>query len=135
MPLTPKQAKFVAAYVAEPNATRAAIAAGYSEKTAYSAGPRLLGSVEIQQALQQANVTALQRVQSAQDEAVASVEWIVKQAIATHKQALSDGQFGPAVSALGLLTKLYPEFSEKHEVKAEVDLVERRYIGIEVHEV
>jgi phage terminase small subunit len=49
--LTPKQRKFVAAYRAEGNATKAAIAAGYSEKTAYSAGARLLRNVGIASAL------------------------------------------------------------------------------------
>ena len=110
--LTPKQAAFVAAYVAEPNATKAAIAAGYSEKTAYSAGPRLLARVDIQQALQHANVTAAQRVQAAQDEAVGTAEWIIRNAAETHREARENGQYGPAVTALGLIAKRLPEFKD-----------------------
>lgn len=49
--LTEKQRRFVEAYLLDPNATRAAIAAGYSEKTAHSQGPRLLENVEVQAAL------------------------------------------------------------------------------------
>lgn len=49
--LTAKQQRFVDAY--DGNATKAAIAAGYSEKTAYSAGQRLLKNVEIQTAIQE----------------------------------------------------------------------------------
>src|ERR1017187_4042453 len=46
--LNEKQQIFVREYLLDRNATRAAIAAGYSQKTAYSAGPRLLKNVEIQ---------------------------------------------------------------------------------------
>ena len=42
-----RQARFVAEYLIDLNATRAAIRAGYSEKTAYSQGQRLLKKVEI----------------------------------------------------------------------------------------
>ena len=45
--LTPKQKLFVAEYVVDKNATRAAIRAGYSEKTAHSSGPRLLDNVGV----------------------------------------------------------------------------------------
>ena len=46
--LTDKQIKFCKEYVDDNNATQAAIRAGYSEKTAYSMGARLLKKVEIQ---------------------------------------------------------------------------------------
>lgn len=46
--LTPKQEKFCAEYLYDLNATQAAIRAGYSKKTAYSMGQRLLKNVEIQ---------------------------------------------------------------------------------------
>lgn len=56
--LSPKQLIFVQEYMRSGNATAAAIAAGYSEKTAYSAGPRMLKNVGIQQYLnkKEANV-------------------------------------------------------------------------------
>lgn len=47
MPLTGKQARFVSEYLIDLNATQAAIRAGYSEKTAYSQGERLLKKVEV----------------------------------------------------------------------------------------
>lgn len=43
-----KQIKFCQEYVVDLNATQAAIRAGYSEKTAYSIGGRLLKNVEVQ---------------------------------------------------------------------------------------
>ncbi len=49
--LTPKQERFCREYVVDLNATQAAMRAGYSKKTAYSAGQRLLKNVEIQKRL------------------------------------------------------------------------------------
>ena len=45
--LTAKQAAFVREYLIDNNATQAAIRAGYSRKTAYSQGQRLLKNVEV----------------------------------------------------------------------------------------
>lgn len=45
--LTKKQQVFVAEYIVDQNATKAAIRAGYSEKTAEQQGSRLLGNVKV----------------------------------------------------------------------------------------
>lgn len=45
--MTGKQQRFCDEYLIDCNATRAAIAAGYSKQTAYSQGQRLLKNVEI----------------------------------------------------------------------------------------
>ncbi len=50
--LTAKQQKFCDEYLVDLNATQAAIRAGYSPKTAYSIGGRLLSKVEIQEYIQ-----------------------------------------------------------------------------------
>lgn len=52
--LNARQLAFVSAYLGDArfNATKAALSAGYSEKTAYSIGARLLKDVEIQEAIQ-----------------------------------------------------------------------------------
>jgi phage terminase small subunit len=52
--LTDKQKTFVQEYLLDLNATQAATRAGYSAKTAYSAGQRMLKNVEIQSALKSA---------------------------------------------------------------------------------
>lgn len=49
--LTPKQRRFVEEYLIDLNATQAAIRAGYSPKTAHSAGPRLLENVDVARAI------------------------------------------------------------------------------------
>lgn len=50
--MTPKQAAFVQQYLIDKNATQAAIRAGYSAKTASSAGERLLRNVEVCEAIE-----------------------------------------------------------------------------------
>ncbi|WP_129141521.1 terminase small subunit [Modicisalibacter coralii] len=52
--LTPKQSRFVDEYLIDLNATQAAIRAGYSEKTAYAQGQRLLKNAEIAAQVQKA---------------------------------------------------------------------------------
>lgn len=51
--LTVRQQRFCEHYAADPNITKAAEKAGYSAKTAYSIGQRLLKKVEIQNHLKQ----------------------------------------------------------------------------------
>jgi len=54
MPITQKQARFVAEYLIDLNATQAAVRAGYSPKTAQEQSARLLSNVMVQSALQEA---------------------------------------------------------------------------------
>lgn len=51
---TPKQQRFIKEYPVDFNATAAAQRAGYSKKTAYSIGSRLLKKVEVQKEIQKA---------------------------------------------------------------------------------
>lgn len=51
--LTRKQQRFADEYLVDANATQAAIRAGYSEKTAYSQGQRLLKNVEVKKYIEQ----------------------------------------------------------------------------------
>ena len=57
--MTPKQARFVAEYLKDLNATQAAIRAGYSEKTADRQGHRLLKNAEIQQSVRETQAVQL----------------------------------------------------------------------------
>ena len=67
MGLTEKQKRFAQEYLVDLNATQAAIRAGYSEKTAYSHGQRLLKNVEIQKSIQKAMQQRSQRTGFSQD--------------------------------------------------------------------
>lgn len=55
------QAKFVAEYLVDLNATQAAIRAGYSAKTAEQQGPRLLGNVGVMAAIRKAQAKRSER--------------------------------------------------------------------------
>lgn len=59
--LAPKQAAFVREYLIDLNATQAAIRAGYSAKTAYAAGERLLRHVEVAALLKKAMADRAER--------------------------------------------------------------------------
>ena len=59
--MTPRQQRFVEEYLKDPNATQAAIRAGYSKKTAEQQGPRLLGNVGVAAAIQAAQAARSKR--------------------------------------------------------------------------
>ena len=68
--LTPKQAAFVAEYLIDLNATQAATRAGYSAKTAYAAGERLLKHVEVAAAIKAAMVARSERTEIKADRVI-----------------------------------------------------------------
>lgn len=61
MGLTARQSAFVDEYLRDLNATQAAIRAGYSAKTAYSQGERLLRNVEVSAAITAAKTARSER--------------------------------------------------------------------------
>lgn len=68
MKLTEKQKLFIKEYLIDLNATQAAIRAGYSKKTARSAGQRLLTNVDIQTGIKKAiNNRSMKAETSAED--------------------------------------------------------------------
>lgn len=73
MALTPKQARFVDEYLIDLNATQAAIRAGFSEKTAYSQGQRLLKNVEVQAAIAARQAERANRTEITQDRVLAEL--------------------------------------------------------------
>ena len=71
--LTDRRKEFVRQYLVDLNATKAAIRAGYSERTAYSVGQRLLKNVEIQRAVAAAQAKRARRVEITADRVVAEL--------------------------------------------------------------
>lgn len=67
MSLTPKKARFVQEYLVDLNATQAATRTGFSAKTAYSQGQRLLKDVEVAKAIETAMEKRSQRTEITQD--------------------------------------------------------------------
>lgn len=73
MALTAMRERFVDEYLVDLNATQAAIRAGYSPKTAYSMGQRLLKDVEVQAAVQEARARREKRTEITQDRVVQEI--------------------------------------------------------------
>ncbi len=61
--MTPKQEAFAREYAIDKNATQAAIRAGYSAKTAYSQGQRLLKDVEVRAEIERTYSRSAERVE------------------------------------------------------------------------
>lgn len=71
--LNDKQEAFCHLYVADSNATKAAIGAKYSEKTAYSIGGRLLKKVEVQSRINELRSEHFKKLHMSAEEAMAQV--------------------------------------------------------------
>lgn len=93
MALNDKQRRFVEEYLIDLNATQAAIRAGYSEKTGYSHGQRMLKNVEIQNAIQEAQKKLSERTQITQERVLAEYAKIAF--LDPRKLFNDDGQIKP----------------------------------------
>src|SRR4051794_39726934 len=70
MPLNDRQARFVAEYLVDLNATQAAIRAGYSTRSAYSTGERMLRNAEVAAAIAEAQAARGRRTEVTADRVV-----------------------------------------------------------------
>lgn len=119
--LTTKQRLFVEAYLVNPNATEAAIKAGYSEKTAYSQGQRLLKNVEIAESLQarveEAAMSANEVLKELTD--IGRADWREFVEIRYDKDGkVIDAtlRLGDKIKSLELIGKYHKLFTDKTEV-------------------
>ncbi len=111
MALNAKKNRFVEEYPVDLNATQAAIRAGYSKKTAYSIGQRLLKDVEIQEAIQKAMKDRSERTGITQDKVV---EELGKVAFAeAHDYTDADLKYRNKLKALELLGKHLGMFEKR----------------------
>lgn len=117
MALNAKKNRFVEEYPVDLNATQAAIRAGYSKKTAYSIGQRLLKDVEIQEAIQKAMKDRSERTGITQDKVV---EELGKVAFAeAHDYTDADLKYGNKLKALELLGKHLGMFEKRDSYDVE----------------
>jgi phage terminase small subunit len=109
MSLTAKQEKFLNEYLIDFNATQAAIRAGYSEKTAYTQGPRLLDNVHIQDAIVKARQKTVEKLEINREKIIEDLVYIKEQNI---------DDFPPhALKALEMLNKMLGfNEAEKQEI-------------------
>ena len=106
--LTAKQQAFVAEFLVDLNATQAAIRAGYSEKTAYSQGQRLLKNVEVDAAIKAAQAERAEKTQRTALDVLKDIQDV-------SKEARDGGDLKTALKGYELEGKHLGMFTEKHE--------------------
>lgn len=133
MALTAKQQAFIDEYLKSRNATQAAIAAGYSEKTAYSIGWENLRKPEIAEVISQ-------RVTESAMSAEEVMERLAKQARADIGDFLAVGESGVDIdltyAVQNNLTDLIKKLTHKKTVRTDKDdnVTEETFIQIELHD-
>jgi phage terminase small subunit len=112
--LKPKELIFAEEWLKTTNATQSAIKAGYSERTAYSAGSRLLKKVDVKQYIDE-------RLAEMKESSIADTNEVMQFLSSTMRGDIPD-QFGldPAlndrIKAAELLGKRYKMFTDKQEI-------------------
>ena len=112
--MTDKQQLFVQEYLTCLNATEAAKLAGYSSKTAYSIGQRLLKSSDIQKAINEGMSSRKQRTELTQDYVLDNLREII-----TRCMDAKNFEARNAIRALELLGKHLGMFTDKLQLKEE----------------
>jgi len=112
--LTPKEATFVSEYLVDRNATRAAIAAGYSPRSAAKTGYEMLQKPRIQAAIRAALKAQEKRTLITADANLRRIELMAEKAEAA-------GEWGPAIRARELIGKHYRSFVDKVELTGQND--------------
>lgn len=112
--LKPKELVFAEEWLKTTNATQSAIKAGYSARTAYSAGNRLLKKVDVKQYIDE-------RLAEMKESSIADTNEVMQFLSSTMRGDIPD-QFGldPAlndrIKAAELLGKRYKMFTDKQEI-------------------
>lgn len=112
-----KSKMFIAEYVKTGNATEAAKKAGYSQKTAYSTGQRLLKNVEVMQEIERLQAEALKKAEVTVSEVVGLIKDI----------AVSGKSESNRLRAMDILLKYLGAYSDDFKIitKLTEDEVER----------
>lgn len=127
MKLNQKQKRFCEEYVNLGNATQAAINAGYSKKTAYSQGQRLLKNVEVQEYIAELNEELKKDSIAGADEVLQFLTSVMREE-QTEEVLRLDGegvqvketikvQPKDRIKAAELIGKRYALFTDKKEVE------------------
>lgn len=76
--MSPKRLKFINEYLIDSNATQAAIRSGFSEKTAYSQGQRLLKNVEVAKKIAELQEQARKHSEISREEVLGVLAGIIR---------------------------------------------------------
>lgn len=131
--LTDKQLRFIDEYLIDCNATQAAIRAGYSEKTSYSIGQRLLKNVEVHTRIDERQKELSAKTKLDQEWVMRKLEECVYKSMQAEelkewdyadKAMVGTGEFvydsKGATKALELIGKQIGMFKERLELSGEV---------------
>ena len=116
--LTPKEQRFVDEHLVDGNGTRAATAAGYSEKTAASTASRLLRKANIKAAIAKALKEQEKRTLISADDNLKRLDRLAR-------KAEGEGDFPAAIAASAWIGKHYKSFTDKLEVRDTTPRAER----------
>lgn len=116
--LTHKEARFIPEYLVDGNAARAALAAGYSERSAGRIGSQLLGKPHIKAEIKKALMAQEKRTLIKADQVLLDINAIAD-------QARKAGEFSAAIRGKELLGKHYKLFTDQLEVKDTTPRAER----------
>ena len=108
--MTHRQELFIQEYIKTGNATHSAITAGYSKKTAYSIGQRLLKNVDIKEAIRLSKNIAINNIMMAKE----------RQEFLTSLILNNDVKVSDKLKAVDLLNKMDGEYTQKVEVNGNV---------------
>ncbi len=110
--LTAKQKAFIKQYLIDGNATRSAIAAGYSAKTAYAAGSRLLKHVQVDTEINKQVNKRSEKLELTADYVLGSIRDIAERCKLTMPMAAIK-----AYELLGKHLKLFTDVTEERGAK------------------
>ena len=113
MALTPKQKTFVQEYLVDPNATQAAVRAGYSQKRASEIGYQLLQKTTVQAAIHDAMEARQQRTEVTQDYVIDKLREIAEMRASDCPE--SELKYSSKLRALELLGKHVGAFGRPAE--------------------
>lgn len=105
MSLTEKQQIFVAEYVKTGNATLSAQAAGYSKKTAYSQGARLLKNPEIDREVKKFRAEVIKNATVGFEETISELNQVLALAMTAIKPSAAVAAIMAKAKLAGLLDK------------------------------
>lgn len=113
--LTLRERRFVAEYMLDFNATKSAIRAGYSEKSAYAAGPELTKKPRLAAAITEAFAERSARTK-------VDTDWVVQQLRELYARCLEYGKVASARQCLVTLGKHAGGFTDRLEIDAKLEI-------------
>lgn len=110
--MTSKQSTFISEYLVSMNATAAAKAAGYSEKSARAIGCELLTKPDIALDIRKRQQQRGERTQT-------DADWVITELVANHTMAREKGDIGASTRALELIGKHHGAFLDRVQTQPE----------------